>query len=189
MRLRISGQLALPKHLNLTMSVNRGVLYLFFVSALVIGCQNTGGQSATTESTDNEQEGIKIVADTSVEGTVRSHVSTLWCGEDLSGSYASNATFLYRYENCDEVLETLEIAEVREGLDDSGNTVSAAFLRYSIGTKVFRDVLWFRQVGDRYARTRNRPGTYSDEEDWSAEALRIAEEADTWEENSAEWYE
>lgn len=171
------------------MSVSRSLFYLFFAATLVFGCQNSDNQPPASSEGGDSLQGIKVVADTTVEATVQSHVATAWCGEGLSGTYVSNAEFTYRYEHCDEVLETLEITEVREGLDDSGNTVSAAFLRYSIGTKVFRDVLWFHKIGNRYARTGHRPSTYSDEEDWGANALKIAEEADTWEENSATWYE
>ena len=171
------------------MPVSRSFLYLFFAATLVFGCQNSDNQPSVPPEVGDTPQQIKVIADSTVEATVRSHATTAWCGEGLSGTYASNAEFLYRYEHCDEVLETLEITEVREGLDDGGNAVSAAFLRYSIGTKIFRDVLWFRQIGDRYAQTGDRPSTYSDEEDWSAKALEIAEEADTWEDNSAEWYE
>jgi hypothetical protein len=171
------------------MPVIRGIPVLLLASLLVVACQNNSSQSSAPTNTTSSTQGIEVVADTSVEATVQSHVSTMWCGEGLSGTYLSSANFLYRYENCDEVLETLEVTGIKKALDDSGNTVSAAFLRYSIGTKVFREVLRFRQVGDRYAQTGDRPTTYSDEEDWNPEALKLAEEADNWEEESAEWYE
>lgn len=166
----------------------RTVLLLLFASTL-FACQGSTDQrevSPSLERTTNS--GIKTVTDTTVEAATREYVSTMWCGDGISGAAFFRAKNIYRYENCGELQETLEIPEVREGLDRHGNTVSAAFLRYSIGTKVFREVLWFRKIGERYASTTDRPTSYSDEEDWNAEALEAAEEADNWEENSADWY-
>ena len=80
--------------------------------------------------------------------------------------------------------ETLEITDVR-----NVGEVTAAFLRYSIGTKVFRETLWFRQVGEKYAITGDRPNTYSDDDDWSHAAIELAEEADKWKEGSSTWHE
>ena len=158
------------------MSVTRGIPFLLFVSLLVIGCQ------------DNSTQGVTVITGTSVEASVQSWVSTVWCGNN--GNMYSLAGDLYIYEHCDEIQDTLEIVDLNEGKDASGNTVTAAFLRYSVGTKVFRTVFWYRKMGDRYVRTvADAPRTYSDEEDWNAKALKIAEEADSWEEDSATWYE
>lgn len=159
----------------------RTVLFLF-CGAVLLSCQSDIKQSeASSPPTEGE---VKVVADTSVRATVRSYAATAWCGEGLSGAVLYQASSIYRYENCEEVQETLEITDVR-----SAGAVTAAFLRYSIGTKVFRKALWFRKVGDKYAVTGDRPMTYSDEEDWSSEAIELAEEADKWKKESATWHE
>lgn len=162
------------------------ILPLLLCGAVLFGCQNNPGQSdtPTSESTEESGPNLKVVADTSVQSTVREYVATFWCGDGLSGAAVAQASDIYRYENCEEVQETLEITDVR-----NAGEVTAAFLRYSIGTKVFREALWFRQVEERYALSRDRPTTYSDEDDWSRAALELAEEADKWEEESATWHE
>lgn len=145
----------------------RTCLLLFF-GAIVLGCQ---GNTASTSP------GVKVVADTSVGATVREYVATAWCGEGLSGAALFQAVNIYRYENCNEIQETLEVVKVRDE-----ESTSAAFIRYSVGTKVFREVMWFQNIGERYARTFDP---------YSKITLSTAlnEEIDEWEKGSATWYE
>jgi len=142
-----------------------------------------------TPGADDAVSGLRVVADSSVQSTVRAYVSVAWCGTGRAGEAVYRAHQIYRYENCDEIEETLEIIDVRTVASPvQGDSLSAAFLRYSVGTKVFREVLWLRRVGSRYARTDTRPPT-APKEGWGDEAAAVAREAQKWTEASAVWYE
>jgi hypothetical protein len=153
-------------------------------TSILLGCQRIQEDSPSNSASPNQAEGkIQLAADSTAEGAVRDYVSAAWCGEGLSEAVLTTALGIYRYENCSEILETLEVTDVR-----SAEGVTGAFIRYSIDTKVFRDVFWLRKINGKYARTiRDYPNTYSD--DWGEEAQSLRKDADSWEEESAKWYD
>jgi len=132
----------------------------------------------------------RVVADSTVEGALRDFVSVVWCGEEgRAQTVLYRAHQIYRYEHCDEIQETLEVVDVRTVVDSLSQTrVAAAFFRYSVGTKIFRDVLWFRRVEGRYARTEARPGAEPGDR-WSETAGALVTEAEKWKEGSAVWHD
>lgn len=173
----IMSPLCFPK-INRAM---KRILLLILSTAVLLGChRNTSSDSASSTAKEGS---IQIVADSTTEGAVHKYVSTAWCGEGLSEAVLTSALGIFRYKNCSEIQETLEVTDVR-----SAEGVTGAFLRYSVGTKVFRDVFWLRKINGRYARIfRNYPNTYSD--NWGESAQSLREDADSWEGESANWYE
>jgi hypothetical protein len=160
-------------------------ILLFSIFVSLLGCSDGGRSTSTQEANETVREGPIVLADSTVEGYVDKMVSTVWCG-DYAGSENDilwTARDVYIYENCDELQETMELVEAK-----SADGITAVFIRYSVGTKIFRDVVWLRRVRNRYARTFDRPSEYGDT-DWSEAAIELREEADTWEDESANWYE
>lgn len=144
---------------------------------------------ATAAASTPSDPAPRVVSDSTVEGALRGYVSAAWCGEGLAQSALYRARRIYRYEHCTEIQETLEVVDVRTVVDaTSQDRVAAAFFRYSVGTKIFRDVLWFRRVEGEYARTDARPPSEPGDR-WGNGASALMEEAENWKAGSALWYE
>ena len=51
----------------------------------------------------------------------------------------------FKYHNRNEILKTLEVVKVQ-----TNGVLAVAFVRYSVGTKIFRETEWLRKVDGRY---------------------------------------
>lgn len=84
------------------------------------------------------------------------------------GIYYDETAFYVNHE--EEIMSTFEIADI-----DTVDNIVAVFTRYSVGSKIFRDVFWSRKVGDSWIRVID---TY----DYRNDATR------DWENGSAEMF-
>ncbi len=91
--------------------------------------------------------------------------------------YASQA---YRAAHRDEILKNLEVIDVSESED-----YCIAFIRYSIGTDIFREAYWFGKVDEKWYRIPYF-SEYSDskpaDEEWFK---KMIDRKKKWEEESA----
>ena len=102
-----------------------------------------------------------------------------------SWSQLEDNAYFYRINRA-EILNNLEIVELVEK-----ENVAIAFIRYSVGTKIFRDAIWLRKVENKYWYIISYVSKYTAEDDsylkdkmeWVEEML---EKENNWEENSAE---
>ena len=100
--------------------------------------------------------------------------------------FGAEAYFMYR--NRSEVLKTLEIVDVPTNGD-----LAVAFLRFSVGTRVFRDTHWLRKVDGQYwfityvskYGAESEDPNYIQKAEWIAAMEKRKEE---WEKGSAAKY-
>ena len=63
----------------------------------------------------------------------------------MTDGLALEAEQAFKIKNRREILKTLEVAEIAQDGD-----YAVAFVRYSVGTEVFRDSNWLARVGDKW---------------------------------------
>jgi len=101
-----------------------------------------------------------------------------------SWSQFEDVAYFYR-TNRTEILKNLEIVELIEN-----ENVAIAFIRFSVGTSVYRNALWFRKIENKYWYIINYVSKYNAEDDnylkdkmeW---VEKMIDKEDKWEENSA----
>lgn len=117
------------------------ILVLLMSCADPLGEGNGAGQgSSDVSQTALGEKEVKVLADSSFTDMVRGQMDYYsYAGEDTV--YIGSPGTMYRWKNRKEIQDTYEIVEV-----DSVSDVAVAFIRYSVGSNIFRDVEW----GERY---------------------------------------
>lgn len=136
---------------------------------LLLGCQN----NSVTESK-------------TVEEAVRNYYKSIYNWKD--GPSTDIRAFL-NY-NREEILNTLEISEIKEIKEKD---LAIAFTRFSIGTTIVRQGLWFHRIKDNWTKTGVNSLDYSYEyvgfEEKDDELMDLLKEKEKWEdENPETWW-
>jgi len=88
------------------------------------------------------------------------------------------------WDKCrDEILKTLEIAEILEA-----DEFALVLFRYSVAADVFRDSTWIRRIDDKWYVSPRYVSTYDDDplgDDNPVRAKALAEKAEKWKKESA----
>jgi len=139
------------------------------ILTFIYGCQN----NSVTESK-------------TIEDAVRNYYTTMYNWQD--GPNTDIKAFL-NY-NRDEILNTLEITEIKEIKEKD---LAIAFTRYSIGTTIVRQGLWFHRIKDNWTKTGTNLLDYSYKyvgyEKKDDELKELLEEKEKWEdENPKAWW-
>ena len=136
---------------------------------LIVGCQN----NSLTESK-------------TIDDAVRNYYKTMYNWQD--GPTTDIRVFL-NY-NRDEILKTLEISETKEIKEKD---LAIVFTRFSIGTTIVRQGLWFHRVKDNWTKTGTNSLDYSYEyvgyEKKDDELKDLLDKKENWEdENPESWW-
>jgi hypothetical protein len=117
-------------------------LLLAGLASILLSCSYTKADQLEEPSQQvaEPQPGPIDLSASSPEGVVRKMIEYYADGE---GGVFSDVQFFFR-KNGGEVGRTLEIGQT----DRVGDSRAVVRYRYSVGTKVFRDVLWVRRVDD-----------------------------------------
>ena len=136
---------------------------LLLVGFSFLGCQNT------------------IVENKTIENAVTSHYQLMQNWTD--GPTTDQKAFI-EYNRA-EILKTLEIAETVEIKEKD---LAIAFTRFSIGTTVVRQSIWFRRIKDNWTQILVTPSEYSYEHLGFAkktdELKEIFDKIEKWEEDN-----
>ena len=129
---------------------------------------------------DKENNSIDYL--TKVYFSNRYHFSEL---EGLDDLY--DCSYFYQ-KNKDEILRTLEIVDKKELYNNA-----AVFVRYSIGTEFYREVVWFRKVGKVWKPRLNQfVSQYNDKYNLAGENTESAQQligrAEEWEKDGKDRY-
>ncbi len=87
----------------------------------------------------------------------------------------------------DEMLKTLEVVETKESAN-----IGVAFIRYSVGTKMYRKGIWMRKVDGNWRVCQSQYfSTYGDDpfkDGKPDDAKKLIERVDEWEKGANEWF-
>jgi len=83
-------------------------------------------------------------------------------------------------------------AEIEKGIEvvdeEQADDIRAVFYRYTVGSKVFKNVLWMRRIGDVWWSTYEYFSSYADDpfsDGQGARAKQLIERVQTWQQESA----
>ena len=136
---------------------------------------------------DGDDRVVKVVADSSFRDMVLGQRSySTYAGRDTV--YIASPRDLFMWENREEIKDTYEIVEV-----DSAAGVAAAFVRYSVGSDIFREVKWGEEYRGRWFPSYGSYGYFSEGSRFTSEQQKQLEEIDAqateWENNGATVWE
>jgi hypothetical protein len=149
---------------------------LLLISSFLLLASCGGGDESVN------QEPI-IIAKATPEETVRFWIE--YRLQEFEGPHFTD-TDIYDLQHQDEILRTLEIAEV-----DTLQDRAAVFVRWSVGNKIFREGYMLRQVDTLWAITHDRMRYFpAHDESWKDDPTALFDKRlHDWEEESASRFE
>lgn len=149
------------------------LVIIFLSTVLLIGCKT---------ETQIDAKPPELVKYQTPQELIKKYYEILY-----SWSQVEDEAYFYR-TNRKEILNNLEIVEVIEN-----ENVAIAFIRFSVGTNIYRNALWLRKVENKYWYLISYVSKYTAEDDNNLKdkiewVEKMVEKKEKWEENSsAKW--
>lgn len=160
--------------------MRRLIILNIFLSVLAI--VGTGFLFLRTQETKK----YDILPSDTIQATLETYIEKVGLGYSVKDvPLIFDLSYFYRH-NRNEISKTLEIVDVVEC-----QRIGVAFMRYSIGTDIFREVVWFKKINDKWTICLS-PSFYAFSDDPFLDgkperAKEIIERAEKWKNESHNW--